>query len=192
LVAEPDYILDATGPEPSATMHADAPTPVWNAADKSASLRTYAEWLHGKAVETFLRDKTHVAVLFLFQNEGLVSVNAVPAGTEPPALLAGVREAVRKYALYAVISISEAWTYQPQQARDHTALQLLDGEMRVADLQAGDRSEALLVSMESREGARAAWIDPIVRGERDVTLGPGRELPGASCLKLESYFVPAT
>ena len=169
-------------------MPTEVPMPVWNAADKAASLQTFAEWLHAQAVETFLRDKTHVHALFLFQDKGLASVNAVPPGTTPAALAAGMREAVQKYGLYAIVMTSEAWTYVPRVPRDHTVLQILDGEMNVADLAEGDRTEALLVSIESREGAHQVWIDPIVRSDKEVTLAPGRMLAGEHCLKLQKFF----
>ena len=39
--------------------------PIWNPADKQASLKGYAEFLHGEAVRVFLKDKSHCQILFL-------------------------------------------------------------------------------------------------------------------------------
>lgn len=165
-----------------------AQQPPWNAADKASSLRTYAEWLHGIAVQTFLKDKTHCQILFLFTDAGMASVNPVPAGTEPEQLLAGVRKAVLANNLYGVIAISECWTYMPKRPGDHVAIQLTHGEMRVSDLKAGDRTEALMLRMESRDGAHVTWLEPILRSGADVTLGGGMVLGREKCLKLEGFF----
>ena len=48
--------------------------PDWNPADKPASLKAYAEWLHREAVRVFMKDKTHVQILFLFSDVGLARV----------------------------------------------------------------------------------------------------------------------
>ena len=37
--------------------------PDWNPADKQASLKAYAEFLHREAVRVFLKDKTHCQIL---------------------------------------------------------------------------------------------------------------------------------
>ena len=65
---------------------------------------------------------------------------------------------------YGVIQIAEAWTYNRRSAEDHTFKQVMFGEMRVSDLNQGDRTEALTVRMESRDGAGRLWISPILRG----------------------------
>jgi hypothetical protein len=112
--------------------------PIWNPADKSGSLKAYAEYLHREAVRVFLKDKTHCQILFLFSEAGLVSVNPVPANTAADALTAGVRQTVLKNGLYGVIMIAEAWTYMPKREKDHTAVQIMHGEMRVTDLKDDD------------------------------------------------------
>jgi len=162
--------------------------PLWDPADKQASLKAYAEYLHREAVRVFMRDRTHVQILFLFGDAGLVSVNAVPANTAADAVTAGVRRAVLDNGLYGVIMIAEAWTYMPKVARDHTAVQILHGEMNVADLKDEDRAEALTLRLESRDGAYLTWLDPIVRSGADVTLGLGTVLGREPCLKPERFF----
>ena len=163
--------------------------PDWNPDDKQASLKAYAEFLHQQAVEMFSRDKTHCQILFLFADAGLVSVNPVPANTAAAALTAGVRQAVLENGLYGVIMIAEAWTYLPKRAGDHTAVQIMCGEMNVADLKDEDRTEALMLRMESRDGGHLTWLDPIIRTGDDVTLGDGMVLGREQCLKQESFFV---
>jgi len=166
----------------------DTGQPPWNAAEKQASLKAYAEFLHRQAVEMFSKDKAHCQILFLFTDDGLASMNPVPANTEPAQLLAGVRRAVQEYSLYGVIMIAEARTYLPKRAKDHTAVQIMCGEMNVADLKDADRSEALMLRMESRDAGHLTWIDPIVRTGTDVKLGEGMVLGREKCLKLESFF----
>ena len=162
--------------------------PIWNTADKQASRKAYAEWLHREAMRVFLKDKTHCQILFLFMDAGLVSVNPVPANTAADALAAGVRQAALENGLYGVIMIAEAWMYLPKRAKDHTAVQIMCGEMNVADLKDEDRTEALMVRMESRDGGHLTWLDPIVRAGDDVRLGEGMVLGREKCLKLESFF----
>lgn len=162
--------------------------PTWNPADKPASLKAYAEYLHREAVRMFMQDKTHVQILFLFSDDGLASVNPVPANTPNDRLVAGVRQAVLENGLYGVIMIAEAWTYLPKRAGDHTAVQIMHGEMRVADLKDDDRTEALMLRMESRDGGHLTWLEPILRSGADVTLGGGMVLGREKCLKLEGFF----
>ena len=78
-------------------------------------------------------------------------------------MLAGVRRAVAENNLYGVVTIAECWTYMPRRPGDHVAVQLTHGEMRVGDLKAEDRTEALMVRMESRDGAYVTWLVPIIR-----------------------------
>jgi hypothetical protein len=162
--------------------------PEWNSSDKPASLLAYAKWLHAEAVEVFLKDKTHGQILFLFTEDGLTSINPLPANLEPKKLLNGVEQAIREHNLYGIVTIGEAWTYFPKRPRDHTAIQLLHGEMGVADLKDEDKTEVLLVRMESRDGGHLTWLDPIVRSGEDATLGAGMVLPREKCLKPEGYF----
>ncbi|MFC1451931.1 hypothetical protein ACFLSJ_01140 [Verrucomicrobiota bacterium] len=170
-------------------MSGGAPQPEWDAADPAGSLRAFAEWLHGEARGMFARDGTHGHLLFLFdERRGLVSMNPVPPKTEPEQLLAGVRQAVRQHGLFGVVSVAEAWVYCPSGPRDHTLFQLRDGETRAADLNEGDRREALLVELESRGGDRLTWLSPILREGDGAALGEGTLLPKGKRLKRQSWF----
>ncbi|MBM4149071.1 MAG: hypothetical protein FJ224_08495 [Lentisphaerae bacterium] len=163
-------------------------TPIWNPADKPASLLAWGEWLHAEAQGVFLKDGSHGQMLFLFSDDGIASINPIPPGTSPERLTAGVRQAVKEHNLYGVITVAEAWTYFPKDDRDHTSFQLLDGEMNVADLSDGDKTEALMVRLESRDGQHVTWLDRIARVGGRVTLGAGMRVPREKCLKLRSYF----
>ena len=56
--------------------------------------------------------------------------------------------------MYGVAHILEAWVYVPKKPNDHTMKQLLAGEMAVADLKRGDKTEALVVRYECRDGSQ--------------------------------------
>ncbi len=84
--------------------------------------------------------------------------------------------AIRTNALYAIIDVGEAWTYFPKAGKDHTAFQLLDGEKRVSDLQSGDRTEALYLRMESRDGDCVVYLNSILREGNQVELGEERTI----------------
>ena len=62
------------------------------------------------------------------------------------------------------------------------------GEMNVADLKDEDRTESLILKMESRDRGHLTWLDPSIRTGDDVTLGEGMVLGNEQCLKLESFF----
>lgn len=88
-----------------------------------------------------------------------------------------IKNAVTEHNLYGVIFICEAWAYFVKE-NDHTAFQLLDGEMEVADLNNEDKKELLLVRMENSDGDCLIYWDEIERGEKDVALGVGRKTSG--------------
>ena len=62
------------------------------------------------------------------------------------------------------------------------------GEMRVEDLKDDDRTEALMLRMESRDGGHLTWLEPIMRDGGKVVLGEGMVLGREKCLKLEGFF----
>ena len=126
--------------------------PLWNPAAPSASLRQWAENLYKESQGVFLQDKTHANILFLFKDSGPVSISPVPPKTTHEQIQAAIRTAIREDNLYGVIHVGEAWTYFQKERKDHTAFQLLDGELRVSDLKDGDKTEALYLRMESRDG----------------------------------------
>ncbi|MDD4869074.1 MAG: hypothetical protein PHR77_00840 [Kiritimatiellae bacterium] len=147
-------------------------TPGWNPADPAASLKTYAKWIRGMAVNTFLSDKTHAELFFFIKATGPSSVFPVPPKTDRKEVISAIRQAILKDDIYGIIHIAEAWTYTPSGMNDHTARQILDGEMSVSALNKTDKREALLVSFESREGICEVWSASILRDDKKgVTLG---------------------
>ena len=117
-------------------------------------------------------------MLFFFRgDEGLVSVNPVPPKTDPAQLNATIENAVKEHELYGVVFVGEAWAYFPKE-KDHTAFQLMDGEMKVSDLRDEDKKEALIVRMENEDGDSLIFLDLIIRGKRSVKLGMGQTING--------------
>ncbi len=163
--------------------------PIWNATDRSASLTTFGKWLHEEAIRVFNEDKTHTHLIFLFDREnGLISLNQVPPNTSKENLLAGVKQSIEENDIYGVISVAEAWTYVPRYKGDHTVVQILHNEMGVADLNDDDRTEALLVMMESKDGDHIIWMDKIIRDGDNTRLGVSAILPKEKCINLKCFF----
>lgn len=151
--------------------------PDWNPFAKSDSIRKWAEHLHEESEQMFLADKSHVSVLFAFTDEGFSSVNPIPAGATHEQIYIAIRGAILEHNLYAVIHLGEVWTYFPKEQKDHTVSQLLDGEMRVNDLNEEDKTEALYLRMESRDKDCVVYLNRILRNGDKVDLGGERMMP---------------
>jgi hypothetical protein len=150
----------------------------WVPSAKAASLKKWANGLRKEAKRLFLKDKTHGHMLFSFNgNDGLISVNPIPPKTDQAQLNASIINAVKEHDLYGIIFIGEAWVYFPKE-KDHTARQLLDGEMRVSDLNDEDKKEALFLRVENRDGDCLLYLDEIVRDGDSVKLGESRTING--------------
>jgi len=150
--------------------------PLWNPAAKSASIRKWADHLHKEAKRVLLQDRTHAHILFAFQDAGPVSITPVPPKTSQDQTHNAIIIAIRENNLYGVIDVGEAWTYFPKGKKDHTAFQLLDGEMRVSDLRDGDKTEALYLRMETRDGDCVVYLNQILRNGDKVGLGEHRTI----------------
>ena len=152
--------------------------PIWNPSKKSATLQTWANTLHKQAKEMFLKDKTHAHILFSFNDaEGLISINPVPPKTNHEQINGAIRRAIKEHNLYGVIHIGEAWTYFPKDEKDHTAFQLMDGEMKVSELNEQDKTEALYLRMESRDGDCVVYLNRIIRDGDKVELSVDKMIP---------------
>lgn len=150
--------------------------PQWQREAKSVSIHQWTDYLHEEAKRLFDQDKTHGALLFCFDEEkGIIGVNPVPPGVDHDLLHESVKDAVIEHNLYGVILICESWAYFMKE-NDHTAFQLVSGEMRVSDLNDQDRKELLLVRMENGDGDCVVYWDEIVRNEDSVALGDGKKL----------------
>jgi hypothetical protein len=147
--------------------------PNWISAEASASILNWTNFLHIEAKRVFNQDGTHANLMFSFSEEkGIVSVNLIPPNTEHDHLNEAITNAVIEHHLYGVVLIGETWMYCIKE-KDHTAFQLLDGEMKVSDLNNEDKKEALMVRMESRDGDCLTYLDEIIRNEKGHSLKEG-------------------
>lgn len=144
--------------------------PKWISLAESECLRKWTDHLHREAKRLLIQDGTHTCLLFLFNKEsGLISVNQVPSNVNHSQLNVAIANAISEHDLYGVVLISETWAYFVKE-KDHTAFQLLDGEMKVSDLNVEDKTEALMIRMENRDGDCLIYLDEIIRDKNDVTL----------------------
>jgi len=117
-------------------------------------------------------------MLFLFNEEsGLISINPIPPKIEHSPLNTSIINAVKEHDLYSVIFIGEVWAYFIKE-KDHTAFQLLDGEMKVSDLNDEDKKEILMVRMETSDGDCFIYLNEILRDKSGVTLGEDKTISG--------------
>ena len=164
--------------------------PAWDGRDAPTSLARYAEWLNRRARLTFLQAGTHVELFFMLRPDGQAGLGAPPPGYDRDQLAAALREAIRANDIYGLVHICEAWTYLPRKPRDHTFTQLVQGEMTVSELQPEDRTEALMVRMESRDGAHRLWISPILRREGGADLGEPIDITDPPAGRFAGLFQP--
>lgn len=165
-----------------------AAPPAWDSADPPASLLRQAAWLNAEARRQFVEAGTHVELVFLFRADGQGGLATPPAGMPKEQFAGALRNAVKEHDLYGVLHVAEAWTYLPARPGDHTYRQITEGEMSVSDLQAQDRTEALVVHLQSRDGVQRLWIHPITRAESGATLGDAREFDQRLSGRLGNLF----
>jgi hypothetical protein len=133
-------------------------------------MQKWTEGLHKEAKRLFAKDGTHGNMLFLFDEENdLISINPLPPKIEFNPLNTSVINAVKEHKLYGVIFIGEAWAYFPQE-KDHTAFQLLDGEMKVSDINDQDKKEVLMIRMETHDGDCFMCLNEILKDGSIVSL----------------------
>lgn len=144
--------------------------PKWILNEESECIRNWVENLHAEAKRLLIKDGTHASLLFLFNKEsGLISVNPVPPNVNHDQLNVAVENAINEHNLYGVVFIGETWAYFIKE-KDHTAFQLLDGEMKVSELNSEDKKEALMIRMENGDGGCLVYLDEIIRDRNGVTL----------------------
>ena len=152
-------------------------SPDWDPAKPSESMRRQADWFVEEARTTFLKAGTHVELFFLFKPDGSYSMGHPPPDMDKATFAGRLRESIRQNQFYSVVHIVEAWVYIPRKPNDHTTKQILAGEMAVSDLKKGDKTEALIVRYECRDGTQRMWISPIVRPKTGgVALGDALEM----------------
>lgn len=136
-------------------------------------MRNWAKNLHTEAKRLLTKDGTHASLLFLFNKEsGLISVNQVPSDVDLNELNLSIQNAIIEHDLYGVVFIGETWIYYMKE-KDHTTFQLLDGEMKVSDLNSDDKKEALMIRMENADGDCIVYLDEITRDKNGVVLKDG-------------------
>ncbi len=142
--------------------------PPWDMDDKQGSLRRYAEWLHDMARTTFLESGTHVQLFFVLGNDGQGEINPAPPGMGREELAGVLRSRIKEGGGYGMIHIAEA-------------------NCRLKD-NPDVKSEALLVSMESRDGDACCWIAPILRSDDGAALADSVLTEGRQQGTLTGFF----
>ena len=137
--------------------------PTWNPGDKEESLKHLATAFNELARFTFLKDGTHVQLAFLVDGDGELGMIPPMAG-DTAAFISLVKSQVTARQPFGVIHVAETWAYLRRSPNDHTFTQVALGEMRVSELAQGEKTEALMVRMESRGGTARIWFSPILRG----------------------------
>ena len=66
--------------------------------------------------------------------------------------------------------------------------EFLKGEIAVSQLKPGEKSEALMVKVESRDGLTHVWLSPIVRSPDGVALAAPMEITEPTGGRLGSFF----
>ena len=153
--------------------------PQWDNTNPDESFFRYADYLHEKAKWMFLKDKTHVEIIFVFKSTGEGILLLVKGDRD--AFVAKLKVLIQKSNVIGVVHICEAWTRFGGN-KDHITKQIMLGELGISDLRPEDRMEALFTSVQSRGGQSSCWVDPIVRDAKtgEVSLGKDFKLDNIS------------
>ena len=156
--------------------------PKWDNENISDSFSRYADYLHEKAKWTFLKDKTHVELIFAFRSTGEGILLLVRGDRNE--FVANLKALIQESDITGIVHIAEAWARFGGD-KDHITRQILWGEMAIHDLKPEHRMEVLTVSVQSKDGQSFCWIDPIKRNEKtgEVSLDIGFKLK-----KIEGRF----
>ncbi|TFH13321.1 MAG: hypothetical protein E4H02_12015 [Lentisphaerales bacterium] len=163
--------------------------PQWDPSDPRASLLAFGEFFHEHARATFLKDGTHVNILFIMAENGTMQPVPIAKPMTNESVADTLREQLPGSNAYGLIHIAEGWGYVPRGRADHTLKQIRLGEMHIADLRDEDKIELLIVSLLSRDGVRKTWLDEIVRQDDAVSLRGSAELTD-SRFPLGNVFTP--
>jgi hypothetical protein len=152
--------------------------PKWISNEESASIQKWTDYLHKEAKRLFIQDGTHGNLMLSFNKEnGIISVNLIPPNINHDQINDAIMNAVNEHNLYGVVLIGETWMYFIKE-KDHTTFQLLDGEMKVSDLNDEDKKEALMIRMENSDGDCLIYLDEIISDENGRTLKEGKVIRG--------------
>lgn len=151
--------------------------PDWDPAKPSESMRRTAEWFVEEARTTFLKDGTHVELFFLCDGNGQGSMGPPPPDMPKNQFVESLKESIRQNEIFGIVHVVEAWVFIPKHPNDHTYRQILAGEIAVSELKKSDKTEALVVRYECRDGTQRMWISTIVRPKTGgVALGDALEM----------------
>lgn len=156
--------------------------PKWDNDNISDSFSRYADYLHEKAKWMFLKDKTHVEIIFAFQSNG--TGNLLLVRGDRGEFVKKLKQMIQNSDVVGVVHICEAWARFGGE-KDHITKQIMWGEMAISDLKPEHRMEILSVSVQSRDGQSFCWIDPIVR---DAKTGAISLKEGFKLEKIEGKF----
>lgn len=145
-----------------------------------AGFQAFAEDILAKSKQVFLKDKQHGEMFFLISEDGETAIMPAPPNMNRDVMVAGLKTIIREQHIYGLVHVMEGWTYAAKGKTDHTMKQVILGEIAVSELQEKDRSEALVVLAESRDGYRQMWMTKIIRSGKRLSLGTTELLEGAT------------
>jgi hypothetical protein len=162
----------------------------WSHSNKAACFRRFAQELKAQSKQVFLKDKHHCEMFMFVTEDGQGFVVPSPPKMERDELVESVKRTIREQNVYGVVHIVEGWAYFRQKPGDHTFRQVMEGEIKVSELRPEDRDEALIVMMETKEGAHFMWVTPILRDGDRVLLGETMAFPEPPGGRFAGLFEP--
>lgn len=137
--------------------------PDWDTANPSGSFRKFADYMHNQAKKYLLDDGYHSEMLFFMPLDGQGTLVLVE-GKDRDSMAQWVRDYINEHYTFGLVHICEAWVRFADGPDDHTFKQIQAGEMKVSDMKAEHRKEALSVSAQARDGFSVNWVDEMIRG----------------------------
>lgn len=123
--------------------------PEWNTEDKAGSLERWIAELNGEARRQFLGAGTHIEIIFVFNNAGLMEVVPI-VGMEKDDIVRELKSMLTERNGYAYIHIAEA---------------------TASHLDSDAQADSLLVLAESRDGLSTAYFNTVVeQGDKKLLL----------------------
>ena len=150
--------------------------PDWDPASPAESMCRQADWFLEEACATFLKSGTHVELFFFYSQDGQGGMGSQPPEMSREQFTQALRQTIHMNDIFGVVHILEAWVFIPKHPNDHTMKQILAGEIAVSGLKKGDKTEALVVRYECRDGNQRMWINPILRPKNGVALADPVEM----------------
>ncbi len=146
--------------------------PGWKPENPLESFNNFAQTIHEQAKAMLFRDKTHAEMFFFMPLDGNGHIVLwQKAGRDLQA--DWLRQHIHEHYIYGVVHVCEAWAHFAKRPNEHTMKQLQAGEMKVSELRPEDRTEALTVAAQTRDGYAQFWIDEILRNTASGSLWLG-------------------